>query len=114
MTSYVNMGLSIAGAALGLSGLIVALIAGRDARRCQAHSRAVECSLEATRRQFELLVRSRMKAGRTADRRAAEPLDRAIDSARLGATPRSLAQKFGLSHLEAELVSRLHGRKKTG
>jgi hypothetical protein len=55
-----------------------------------------------------------MKAGRTADRRAAEPLDRAIDSARLGATPRSLAQKFGLSHLEAELVSRLHGRKKTG
>jgi hypothetical protein len=131
MSSYVNMTLSIAGAALGLLGLILALMAIRDARRWRAHCGAVEYSLEAIRRQFDLLVKSGVQTGRTADRigeefslvadrleqleirGAAQPLDQAIDSARLGATPGTLARKFGLSRLEAELVSRLHGRKKT-
>jgi hypothetical protein len=39
--------------------------------------------------------------------------DQAIDSARRGADPGRLTEQFGLSRGEADLVARLHGRKKT-
>jgi len=39
-------------------------------------------------------------------------LDQAIDWARGGADTERLAQQFGLSSGEAELVARLHGRSK--
>jgi predicted nuclease with TOPRIM domain len=46
--------------------------------------------------------------------RAESPsFDQAIDSARRGAEPDKLAQRFGLSRGEADLVTRLHGRTKT-
>jgi hypothetical protein len=38
--------------------------------------------------------------------------DQAIDSARRGADPERLTEQFGLSRGEADLVARLHGRKK--
>jgi hypothetical protein len=38
--------------------------------------------------------------------------DAAIDSARSGAEPDKLAERFGLSEGEAALVTRLHGRSK--
>jgi hypothetical protein len=45
--------------------------------------------------------------------RAESPtLDRAIASARRGAEPGKLAAEFGLSRGEADLVARLHGRRK--
>jgi Protein of unknown function (DUF2802) len=39
--------------------------------------------------------------------------DQAIDWVRRGARPDELTQTFGLSHGEAELVTALHGQKKT-
>lgn len=44
-------------------------------------------------------------------RGAAPSFDQAIDSARRGAGPGKLTQQFGLSRGEADLVTRLHGRK---
>ena len=41
-----------------------------------------------------------------------QSFDQAIDSARRGTDPVKLAQQFGLSRGEADLVTRLHGRKK--
>jgi hypothetical protein len=45
-------------------------------------------------------------------RGSAHALDQAIDFARRGADPVKLTQQFGLSRSEADLVTRLHGRKK--
>ena len=46
-------------------------------------------------------------------RGTAQSFEQAIDSARRGADPGKLAQQFGLSRGEADLVTRLHGRKKS-
>jgi hypothetical protein len=46
-------------------------------------------------------------------RGTAQSFDQAIDSARRGADPGKLTQQFGLSRGEADLVTRLHGRKKS-
>jgi hypothetical protein len=116
------MTLSLVGAALGSLGLVFALIAIRDARRWRARCRAVESGLQAIRGQLTGRAADRLgeEFSQVADRLeqlenrgATQPLDQAIDSARLGASPGALAQKFGLSRLEAELVTRLHGRKST-
>jgi hypothetical protein len=106
------MTLSIVGAALGLLGLILGVIAVRDARSAHARCRDVESHLESIRRQFEPLLESGTKTGRPDDCSAPQPLTQAIDSARLGATPGTISRRFGLSRLEAELVSRLHFRNK--
>lgn len=45
-------------------------------------------------------------------RAGARSFDQAIDSARRGADPSKLSEEFGLSNGEAELVSRLHRRRK--
>jgi hypothetical protein len=45
-------------------------------------------------------------------RSTAGSFDEAIEWARRGADASRLAQQFGLSRTEAELVSRLHGRKR--
>ncbi|HEX3847566.1 MAG TPA: DUF2802 domain-containing protein, partial [Steroidobacteraceae bacterium] len=42
----------------------------------------------------------------------AQCFDQAIDHARRGADVTTLATRFGLSEGEAELMARLHGRKK--
>ena len=42
----------------------------------------------------------------------AQCFDQAIDFARRGTDPGRLTQQFGLSRGEADLVTRLHGRKK--
>jgi hypothetical protein len=123
--------LSIAGAALGSLGLIAALRAAREIRCWRARCVSVESSLAAMRRELELAASISLKAGRRvkrieqeysniADRvdlvelrGAAQSFDHAIDSARRGADPDRLAQQFGLSRGEAELVTRLHGRKRS-
>jgi hypothetical protein len=46
-------------------------------------------------------------------RGSAQSFDLAIDSARRGTDSGRLTQQFGLSRGEADLVKRLHGRKKT-
>jgi hypothetical protein len=130
MTMNINTVLEIAGAVLGLAGLIAALCAIRAVRGWRARCVIVESTLSAVRRELDLVASISMKTGRrlkrveheysgVADRvvqvelRGAAPsFDQAIDSARRGADPGKLTQQFGLSRGEADLVARLHGRKK--
>ena len=122
---------NIAGAALGFLGLVLALISRRDIRVWRVRCVSVESSLAAMRRELELAASISVKTGRRVNRieqeysnvadrvgqvelrGAAQSFDQAIDCARRGADPGKLAQQFGLSRGEAELVTRLHGRKRS-
>jgi hypothetical protein len=123
--------LSISGASLGLLGLVAALFAIRSVRGWRARCLALESSVAAMRRELELAASISVKTGRrvqrieheysgVADRvdqvelrGTAQSFEEAIDSARRGADPGKLTQQFGLSRGEADLVTRLHGRKKS-
>jgi hypothetical protein len=127
----INTILGIAGVLLGLSALLAVLAASRSNRRLTARCVEVESSLGAMRRELELLASISLKTGRrvklfgkehagVADRvdlielrGSAQSFDQAIDSARRGTDSGRLTQQFGLSRGEADLVARLHGRKKT-
>jgi hypothetical protein len=122
--------LGISGATLGFLGLVFALFTIRAVRSLRARCLSVEASLAAVRRELELVASISMKTGRRVKRveqeysgvaervdqvelrGAAQSFDQAIESARRGADPGRLAQQFGLSRGEADLVTRLHGRKK--
>jgi hypothetical protein len=126
-----NTFLSIAGAALGFAGLVAALFTIRSLRDWRTRCLTLESSLAAVRRELELAASISVKTGRrvqrieheysgVADRvdqvelrGTAQSFEQAIDSARHGADPGKLAQQFGLSRGEADLVTRLHGRKKS-
>jgi hypothetical protein len=126
-----NTLLGMTGAALGFAGLVAALFAIRGVRGWRARCLNVESSLEAVRRELELVASISMKTGRRLKRieqeysgvaervdqvelRGAAPsFDQAIDSARRGVDPGKLTLQFGLSRGEADLVTRLHGRKKS-
>ena len=127
----INAILGIAGALLALCALLAAFVTSRSNRRLTARCVEVESSLTAMRRELELLASISLKTGRrvkrfereyagVADRVAlvelrgsVQSFDQAIDSARRGTDPGRLSQQFGLSSGEADLVTRLHGRKKT-
>jgi len=126
MLTNINLALGIAGAALGFLGLILALFAIRDARRWRARCVTVEAGLATIRHEVERVgaapspERLEGEFSLLADRlnrleiRGPQSLDQAIGSARLGATPATLAQQFGLSPIEAELLTRIHGRRSSG
>ncbi|HEV7610488.1 MAG TPA: DUF2802 domain-containing protein [Steroidobacteraceae bacterium] len=123
--------LELAGAMLGLPSLVAAVFAVRSVRSLQARFLDAEASLMAVRRELEIVASISTKAGRRVKRieqdysgvservdqvelrGAAQNFDQAIESARRGADPGKLAQQFGLSRSEADLVTRLHGRKKS-
>jgi hypothetical protein len=123
--------LGIAGLLLALCAVLAAFVTSRSNRRLTARCVEVESSLAAMRRELELLTAISLKTGRrvkhigqehagVADRVAqvelrgsAPSFDQAIDSARRGTDSGRLTQQFGLSRGEADLVARLHGRKKT-
>jgi hypothetical protein len=125
-----NMLLGLASGALGLLGLVSALFAVRSVRAWRARCLSLESSLAALHREMEIVASISLKTGRrlkrieqeysgVADRvgqvelrGASQCFDQAIDSARRGADPLKLTQQFGLSRSEADLVTRLHGRKK--
>jgi hypothetical protein len=127
----INTFLGIAGAALGFAGLVSGLLTIRAVRVWRLRCLALESSLAAVRREVELAASISVKTGRrvqrieheysgVADRvdqvelrGAAQSLEQAIDSARRGTDSGKLAQQFGLSRGEADLVTRLHGRKKS-
>jgi hypothetical protein len=131
MIMNINTVLGIAGAALGLCGMVSALFTIRAVRGWRSRCEAVESSLAALRCKFELVASISVKTGRRVKRveqvysgvsdrvdqvelRGAAPsFDQAIDCARRGAEPGKLTQQFGLSRGEADLVARLHGRKKS-
>lgn len=126
-----EMILSLAGAGIGFLGLMSALLAIRAVHGWRAQALSLESSLAALRRELELLTSVSVKAGRrvarveqqysgVADRvdqvemrGPVQSYDQAIDFARRGADTDQLTQQFGLSRSEADLVTRLHGRKKT-
>jgi hypothetical protein len=118
-----------AGAALGLLGLLLGLAALRSARALHERSIGAEASLASVRRELERVASASVKIERrlkrfeqeTTDsaerldqielRGSGQCIDQAIDYARRGADPAKLSQHFGLSRGEADLVTRLHGRR---
>jgi hypothetical protein len=126
----INAILGIAGLLLALCAVLAAFFTSRSNRRLTARCVEVESNLAAMRRELELLASISLKTGRrvkryeqesvgVADRVAqvelrgsAQSFDQAIDSARRGTDSGRLTQQFGLSRGEADLVARLHGRKK--
>jgi len=117
----INAILGIAGLLLALCAVLAAFVTSRSNRRLTTRCVEVESSLAAMRRELELLVkRFEQEHAGVADRVAlvelrgsAQSFDLAIDSARRGTDSGRLTQQFGLSRGEADLVKRLHGRKKT-
>jgi hypothetical protein len=121
----------IAAAALGACALFAVFMLSISVRRWRRRCAAVESTLADIRRELEVMASISLRTGRrvkrieheysgVADRIESVELrdppqrfDQAIDSARRGADPGRLAQQFGLSRVEADLVTRLHGRKKT-
>jgi hypothetical protein len=111
--------------------LTAALFMIRAIRTSRARCLAVESSLAAVRRELDLVASISMKTGSrlkrieqeysgVADRvdlvelrGAVQSFDQAIDSARRGADSGKLTQQFGLSRGEADLVTRLHGRRRS-
>jgi hypothetical protein len=127
----VNTIISMAAACLGFCALLAVCIMSFSVRRWRARCLAAETSLAAMRHEIEVLASISLRTGRrvkrieqeysgVADRvelvelrGAAASFDEAIDSARRGTDPAKLTQQFGLSRVEADLVTRLHGRRKT-
>jgi len=112
-------------AALGCAVRAMIGIAGLHARRreLEANVRAlreelsgVALGLERHRERQQRLERDlALLSARVLDveaRAEAPGFEQAIASARRGAEPERLADEFGLSRGEADLVARLHGRRK--
>jgi hypothetical protein len=121
----------IAAAALAACALLAVIVLSFSVRRWRSRCVAVESTLAAMRRELEAMASISLRTGQrvkrieheysgVADRIESVELrgppqrfDQAIDSARRGVDPGRLTQQFGLSRVEADLVTRLHGRKKT-
>jgi hypothetical protein len=115
---------------LALAALCVAARAARGLVDLRARNRELESSVLKLRREFAQIARGLARSGAREQRleshfthlrervvgveaRGETPaFDRAIDSARRGAGADRLADEFGLSRGEADLVARLHGRRK--
>ena len=122
--------LGLAAATLGSLSLVSVLVTVQAMRGWRTRCLALESSLTAVRRELELVASISIKTGRRIKRveseysGVAERMERvelrspvrsfesAIDSARRGTDSGRLTQQFGLSRSEADLVWRLHGRKK--
>ncbi len=120
----------IAGAAIAVAALLTAIAAGSSMRRWRTRCAALESNVAALRRELDLTASIGARTGRRVQRveheysgladrvelvesrGATGSFDQAIDAARRGVDPGKLIQQFGLSRSEAELVARLHGRKK--
>jgi Protein of unknown function (DUF2802) len=130
-----NALMGIAGASLAVCALAVALAAMQAMRRWRTRCESLESSFAALRKEFEMVASISARTGRRVQRVEHEysdvvdrvdlvesrgaavsgsgSLDQAIDWARNGADPDKLTEQFGLSGGEADLVARLHGRKKS-
>lgn len=131
ITLDINSMLAAAGILLGAGALLAALAMSLSARRLKARCISLEASIAAMRRELEVVGSISLRTGRrvkriehdyagVADRvelvelRGSTPsFDQAIDSARRGTDSGLLTQQYGLSRVEADLVTRLHGRRRT-
>ena len=130
-----SLALNVLAAAVAVGSLGLALVALHGMRLWRARFDALEISVAALRREVELVASISARTGRrvqrvehdysqVADRvdvvesrppgaAGTAALDQAIEWARGGADTQKLAEQFGLSSGEAELVARLHGGKKS-
>jgi hypothetical protein len=124
-----NSVLQIAAASLAICGLFAVIAQSFSMRRLRKRCAAAESSVAAMRREFEVMASISLRTGRRVKRMErefsgvaervesvelrgpAQCFDQAIDFARRGSDSGKLTQQFGLSRAEAELVTRLHGRK---
>jgi hypothetical protein len=125
-----SVGLTVVAAVLSAVALIVAALAISAARRSRQRCESLEASFAALRREVELVASISVRTGRRVQRvehgysdvaervevvesrgpaGGSGSLDQAIDWARRGADAGKLAQQFGLSSGEADLVARLYG-----
>jgi hypothetical protein len=131
MIMNISTVLALAAATLGSLGLASVVVTIQAMRGWRTRCLALESSLTAVRRELELLASISLKTGRRVKRIESEysgvtermervelrsparSFESAIDSARRGTDSSRLTQQFGLSRSEADLVWRLHGRKKS-
>ena len=122
--------LEIAAASLAICALIAVAALSFSLRRWRIRCAAVESSLAAMRRELDVAASISLRTGSRVNRiereysgvaeriesvelrGPAQCFDLAIDFARRGTDSGKLTQQFGLSRAEAELVTRLHGRKR--
>ena len=124
--------LSAAALCVAVGALATALVALQAMRTFRARFESLETSFAVLRRELEMVASISARTGRrvqrveheysdVADRvdvvesrgpatSGAGALDQAIEWARRGADSDKLAEQFGLSTGEAELVARLHGQ----
>jgi hypothetical protein len=130
ITLDVNTVLQMLAPALAMCASFAVIGLSFSMRRLRKRCAAVESSMEAMRREFEVMASIGLRTGRRVNRMEREVsgvaervesvelrgptqcFDQAIDFARRGTEPGKLTQQFGLSRAEADLVTRLHGRKK--
>jgi hypothetical protein len=123
--------LEMAGVSLAVCALSCVAMLAFSVCRWRLRCAAVESSLAVLRRELEVMSSISLRTGRRVNRiereysgvaerlesvelrGPAQCFDQAIDFARRGTDSGRLTQQFGLSRAEAELVTRLHGRKKT-
>ena len=131
MTAGGSAILGFAGITFGLAAMAATGVMIREIRRWQARCAAVEAALAGMRCELELAASIAERTGRQvgllqhecadlAERiecakgaGADRSLDQAIEYARRGADSVKLAARFGLSRGEADLVARLHGRRRS-
>lgn len=130
ITLNINTILGMAGASLAVCALIAIVLLSSSMRRWRKRCATIESSLAAMRRELEVTASISLRTGRRVNRiereysgvaeriesvelrGPAQCFDQAIDFARRGSDSGKLTQQFGLSRAEADLVTRLHGRKK--
>lgn len=134
ITLHMSLDSLLAAAATSIAVIALIALAGvalRRGTRARAQSLILESTVEKLRRELESATSVAARAARRLKRieqehaRMVERIDlvesrgeprffeQAIDSARHGADSGKLAENFGLSRGEADLISRLHGRKKS-
>jgi hypothetical protein len=130
ITLSVNVILEMAAASLAICALIAVAMLSFSMRGLRKRCAAAESSLAAMRRELEVTASISLRTGSRVKRierecsgvaeriesvelrGPAQCFDQAIDFARRGSDPGKLTQQFGLSRAEADLVTRLHGRKR--
>jgi hypothetical protein len=126
-----NTTLSIAAAAISLISLAAVIQLYRAVSHWRERCLRLEAVMPGLQREIERFASISVRTGRQVKRIESEysdvaervdlveargpakALGEAIDSARRGADTRRLTVDFGVSRGEAELVARLHGRKKS-
>jgi hypothetical protein len=131
ITIDINTVFSVGACLVSLAALGAVVSLYKSLEHWRGRCLALEASLPSLRREVDLMASLNARTGRQVEKIAHECLDvqdrvelveqrgtgravgDAVDSARRGADLGKLSQQFGLSRGEAELVSRLHGQRRS-